>query len=131
MPFLPLADDCVEEDREGDQRLQRRLLELEVGRHECAKAEADGDSAEEKVEDVPAAVGLREMRREPIGPAIGMLERTEWRREIVSLGAAGAMPAPFVAGLRIGMVGGEIARAEAAHARGAEQQGIFDPHAEA
>src|SRR4051794_33902142 len=80
---------------------------------------------------MPAAVGLREVGRQPVGPAVGVLELVDRRQYIVRLGAPGPIAAPFVAGLLIGVLGSEITRAEAAHAGGAEQQGIFDPRAEA
>ena len=95
----------VEDDRERDQQLERRFLELEVRRHERAEAEAHGDAAEHEVEDVPAAIGLGEMGREPVGPAVGFLEQIDRRRDIVRLGAAGAIAPPFVADLRLGMPG--------------------------
>ena len=53
-------------------QLDRRELEFQVRRHEGAEAQAHGDAAEQEVEDVAAAVGLREMGREPVGPAIGI-----------------------------------------------------------
>ena len=105
MPFLARADDRVEDDRERDQQFERGFLELEVRRHERAKAEADRDAAKHEVEDVPAAVGLGEMRREPIGPAIGLFEQVDRRRDIVRLDAAGAIAPPFVADLRLGNAG--------------------------
>ena len=80
---------------------------------------------------MPAAIGLGEVRREPVGPAVRLLEQVDRRRDVVRLGAAGAIAAPLVANLRLGMTRGEVARAEAADAGGAEQQRIFDPRANA
>ena len=41
-------------------------------------------------------------------------------------GAAGAVAAPFVAGLRVGVLAGEIARSEPPHPRCGEQKRVFD-----
>ena len=73
MPFPLGANVRVHNDCQGDQHLERRKLELEVRSHERAEAQAHGDSAEDEVEDVPAAVRLREMGREAVGPAISLL----------------------------------------------------------
>ena len=74
-------------------------LELEVRRHERAEADAHRDTAEHEVEDVAAAIGLGEVRREPIGPAIGLLEQVDRRGDLVRVGAACTVAFPFVADL--------------------------------
>ena len=63
--------------------LERRLLELEVRRHECAETKAHRDAAKQEIEDVAAAIGLGEVRREPVGPAIGFLEQVDRRVEML------------------------------------------------
>src|SRR3954451_24478555 len=110
-----MADDRIENDCKRNQELERRLFELEAWGHECGESQTDSKTAENKIEDVAAAIGLGEMRREPVGPAIGPFQKVDWCRQVVGLRAPGAIALPFVADLRFGMVRGEIARTERAN----------------
>ena len=92
---------------------ERRFLELQVRRHEGGKAEADREPAEDEVEDIAASIGLREVRREPVGPAIGVLQKVDRRRDMVRIGTDFAIAPPFFAGLANAMGVGEILGAEA------------------
>ena len=126
MPLEACPDLRIEDDREGDHYLERGEFEFEVRRHECAEAETYGHSAEQEIEDVSAAVGLGEMRREPVGPAVRLFEQVDRSVDLVRFGAPLAVAPPFVADLRFAMLVGEILGAESPHARRREQQWIFD-----
>jgi hypothetical protein len=126
VPLLARTDDRIENDSERDQELESGSLEFEVRGHERGQAQADGEAAENEVEDMPASVSLREVGREPIGPTVGFFENVDACREIVRLGAAHAIAAPFIANLGCSMLGGEISRSERLHSGSGQQQGIFD-----
>ena len=76
---------------------------------------------------MPAPVSLREMRRQSVGPAVRLLEQVHRRRDLKGVGAAFAVALPFVADLLLAMLVGEVLGPEAVHARGGEQQRVFDP----
>ena len=94
----------VQYDCKGNHQLQRGELELEVRRHESAETHANGKAAEHEVEDMTAAIGLREMRRQAVGPTVGLFEQVHRRADIVRLRAAGAILAPFVTDLLLGNI---------------------------
>ena len=79
------------------EHLGRRPLELAVRRHERAEADAHRDAAQHELEDVPAAVGLGEVGRQPVGPAIGILEQVDRRVDVVGVAHPCAILLPFVA----------------------------------
>ena len=126
VPLLPLADDRIEHDCDRDQQLECCLLELYARRHEGPEAEAHRDPAEDEVEDVPAAIGLREMGSKPVRPAIRLFEQIDRRREIVRLDAADPVATPFVPRLGVRMFAREIARPEPPHASSGQQKRVFD-----
>ena len=99
-------------DGERDQQFGRGKFEFHVRCHEGAQAEAHRDAAEHEVEDVAASIGLREVRRQPIGPGVGFLQRPDRRADIMRFGAPRAIARPFVADLRLGVTGGSVARAK-------------------
>ena len=126
VPFVARSDCRIEDDRQRDHHLDRGELELQVRRHEGAQAQAHRDTAKQEVEDVPAPVGLREMGREPVGPAVRLLEKVDRSADLVGLGAAFAVAPPFVADLRFAMLVGEVFRAELSDTRRREQQRILN-----
>src|SRR6185437_9079697 len=73
------------------------------------------------------AVRLGEMPRQTVGPAVRVFEKVDRRRDVVSFGATGTIPAPLIASLRLGMASCQVARSERAHSGGRQEQGIFDP----
>jgi hypothetical protein len=95
-------------------------------RHERREAEAHGDTAEHEVEDMPAAIGLREMGRQAIRPAIRLLKDPDGREDVVRLGATDAVTLPLVVDLRGIIFVGVALRFEAFDPGGGEQQRIFD-----
>ena len=53
MPFAALADDRIEEDREGNQKFERCFLELKMRRNERGEAEAHFRKALREIEKNP------------------------------------------------------------------------------
>ena len=119
MPFAARPDIGIEDDRDRDKHLGRGPLQLQMRRHECAQAHAHGDSAHHEREDVSAAVGLREIGRQPVGPAIGVFKHSDRRVDIVRDRASLAKLLPLVAVHLVGVGHVEVARLETANARGA------------
>src|SRR6476469_10423161 len=121
MPLLVRTDCGVENDRHRDQDLETGFLELQVRRDEGRKAKTDSKSSKNEVEDMPASVGLREVRREAVRPAVGFLEQVDLGRNMMRLGAAGAIPAPLIADLRLRMTRRQVTSAKWPHAGCGEQ----------
>src|SRR5205085_7302942 len=76
-----------------------------------------------------AAIGLREMRRQPIRPAVGALEDVDGRADVVGLGTAFPIASPLFLDLAGSVAGGDVLRSEAAGTGCGEQQRIFDARA--
>ncbi len=130
MPFVARGHVRVEDDRQRDYHFGRGFQDLVALHHEGAEAHAHRHSAEDEVEDVPAAVALREMGREPVRPAIGFLEHVDRRPDLVSGDASFAVALPLVANLPFGMHFTNVANPDLADADRREQERILDPRAD-
>src|SRR5215217_8649237 len=117
MPFVAAADVRVEDDRARNDDLNSGELELQMRRHDRAEPEAHGEATENEVEDMAAAIRLREVRREPVGPAVGLFEEVEGSGHAVGVGAAQAEALPFFADLFRAMLFGDVTGAQTANTR--------------